>query len=525
MLKNLKLSRKLVIGFTLVLILSTIVAVVGIMYMGEIAQSTERLFYEPYTIHTAALGIQRNIIAMDREMKEIIRITGRDLIAQHGEVIDAYQLEIDEQFELLYDRFSGDTLLVDETLDAINEWKPIRDEIIRLQRLGRMFDAVTLSNEGSIPQVELIEVAIGEVVDVARGLAIDFNDTAQRDAKDARGIVLWILVLAYVVSLIAILVVTRSITKPVARLVAFAQQIAQGNLAVESDGFKGRDEIGDLAQALEEMRASLRGMVSSVTDSVQAVTDSAAQMSMSANETSLSVEELASNANEFASAVDQLRMTTEDMTYSAQKTNELSAKGAVELQHTITTMNEIDDVVNSLAKGISSLGDQSEKIGSIVTLITGIADQTNLLALNAAIEAARAGEQGRGFAVVADEVRNLAEQSAQAAGQITALVENIRSSTLNSVKQADLGTAKVKEGMGVVTTTGQVFGEISEIISELVHKINAVATSSQELAAGAEEMGATTEQQSATTQQMATTSSGVVQAAATVKREMDRFRL
>jgi methyl-accepting chemotaxis protein len=493
--------------------------------MGEIAQSTDRLFNEPYTIHTAALGVQRNIIAMDRELKEIIRISGRDLIAVHTAIIDEYEIGVEEQLELLYERFPGHTNLLDQASDTINEWKPIRDEVIRLQRLGRIFDAVTLAKDSSEVQVALIEGAIQEVVDVARGMAIDFREDAQRGAEDARRIVFTILVAAYAVSILTIIIITRSITLPVARLVTFTQQIANGNLAIDGAGLKGRDEIGILAQALEEMRMSLRGMVSSVTESVIAVTNSAEQMSRSANETSLSVGELAGNANEFASAVDQLRITTEDMSNSAQKTNELSVTGGVEIQHTITTMGEIDDVVNSLTGSIGRLGDQSEEIGSIVTLITGIADQTNLLALNAAIEAARAGEQGRGFAVVADEVRNLAEQSAKAAGQITVLIEDIRNSTLNSVKHANVGMSKVKEGMDVASNTGRVFGEISDIIAQLVSEINAVNVSTQGLAAGAEEIGATTQQQSATTEQMAATTAHMVQAATNVKGEMNRFRL
>ena len=211
--------------------------------------------------------------------------------------------------------------------------------------------------------------------------------------------------------------------------------------------------------------------------------------------------------------------------FGAESTNELSAKGVDEIKYTIRTMGEIDEVVHSLADSIRVLGTHSEEIGSIVTLITGIADQTNLLALNAAIEAARAGEQGRGFAVVADEVRNLADQSAKAAGQITDLVAVIRTATFNSVKHADLGMAKVKEGMDVVTNTGQMFGEISSIISDLVSEIAAVAASSHELAGGAEEMGVTTEQQSASMQQMASSTTELVQAATIVKQEMSRFKL
>ncbi|NMB00237.1 MAG: methyl-accepting chemotaxis protein [Firmicutes bacterium] len=523
--KHLKLSRKLIIGFALVLILSTVVAWVSFMYMEQLAESTDGLFNQPYTIHTSALSIQRNIIAIDREMKDIIRITGRDAINEHAVVIDQYDAEILEQFEILYDRMPENAHVLDNAMQVISDWKPIRDEIIRLQRLGRMYDSVTLAKESSDPQVLLIEEAIQVVVDLAKESAIEFNTTAQEDAASARQIVLNVMVLAYIVAFIAIAIVTRSIAKPIRRLVAFAQEIAQGNLGVDAIGFTGRDEIGTLAKALDEMRASLRNMASAVTEAVEAVSSSAEQMSMATKDTTAAVEDLAHSANQFAGAADQLSSSTDDMSQSAQKTNELSVQGEVEIKRTIASMAEIDSVVNSLANSISDLGEHSEEIGSIVTLITGIADQTNLLALNAAIEAARAGEQGRGFAVVADEVRKLAEQSARAAGEITELVAEIRQSTMDSVKHAKTGTDKVKEGMDAVTKTGQVFGDISAIISNLVGEISTIASASQELAAGAQQMGATTEQQAAATQQIASGAQHVVEAAETVKEQMSRFRL
>lgn len=523
--KNLRLSNKLLIGFALVLLLSTVVAWVSFIYMGQLAKATEGLFQQPYTVHTSALSIQRNIIAIDREMKEIIRITGRDAINERASIIDQYDQEIMEQFEILYDRFNADPQLLDHALEVIQAWKPIRDEIIRLQRLGRMYESVTMAGESSDVQVILIEEAIQEVVDLARQSALEFNATAQADAEDARRIVINILIIAYLVAAVAIFVVTRSITTPIKRLVNFAQEIATGNLGVQGIHFTGRDEIGTLAQALEEMRVSLKDMALSVTEAVEAVSAAAEQMSITTKDTTAAVEDLANSANQFAGATDQLSSSTDDMSQSAQKTDELSRQGEVQIEKTITSMGEIDAVVNSLADSISALGDHSEKIGDIVTLITGIADQTNLLALNAAIEAARAGEQGRGFAVVADEVRKLAEQSASAAGEITELIAEIRQSTLDSVKHANQGMGKVKEGMEAVTQTGQVFGQISSIISELVQEINTVAAATQELAAGAQEMGATTEQQAAATQQMAVGAQQVVQAADTVKTQMSRFKL
>lgn len=523
--RNLKLSTKLTIGFALVLLLSTVVTFVSIVSMGKIAESTQGLFDRPYTVHTGSLRIQRNIIAMDREMKDIIRSTNRETIQNHGLIIDEYEAEVLQEFELLYERFVGDQTVLDRAFQVINDWKPIRDETIRLQRTGKYVDAATLTTDTGNVQVDLIEEAMGEVVALAQNAAITYNETAQSDANNARQTVIILLALAYVVAILGAAVITISITKPVSSLLTFAREIANGNLALADIDYKSRDEIGTLTQALNRMRGSLHKMTLSLTESVKVVSASSEEMSSVAQETSASVEELASSSHQFASSVDQLSASTQEMTNAARQTSELSSKGAVEIKKTIQTMDEINDVVTSLAGNIRDLGHQSEQIDKIVALITGIADQTNLLALNAAIEAARAGEQGRGFAVVAEEVRKLAEQSARAAGEITQLIHQIRNSALDSVKQADVGAAKVKEGMDVVTNTGQVFGSINAIIEELVDQITAVAVASQELAAGAEEMGATTEQQSGSAEQMAASADHVAQAAVKVTQELSQFKL
>jgi methyl-accepting chemotaxis protein len=273
------------------------------------------------------------------------------------------------------------------------------------------------------------------------------------------------------------------------------------------------------------MKADLRELVRSVRESVGIVRSSAEQMTSGAQETSASVEELAGSANEFASAVDRLSQNTQEMSILAAKSNELATNGSTDIERTVTSMNEINEVVSALATEIKALGHHSEEIGKIVSLITGIADQTNLLALNAAIEAARAGEQGRGFAVVAEEVRQLAEQSAKAAGEITQLIQRIREAVHSSVDRAGEGTQKVRAGMEVVAHTGSMFGDIASAIESLSRGIADVAATSEELAAGAEEMGATTEQQSASAEQMAASAAEVARAAETLDSQMRRFQV
>lgn len=525
MFQNMKLGSKMVLGFALVLLLSTAVTMVGIVYMRGIADTIDTLYDHPYTAHTSAVNAQAKIIAMARVMKDLILAGDQDARDAFIEELDALEQEVMQEFDTLYASFLGDHALIDEALASFHDWAPIREDVILYLQLGMDQLAGQISTTRGTPQIHLVEANIQKVVDDAALRAENFKDEARQSADSATSTVMGLLAIAYVVAVVAAIGITRSVTKPVSLLLSFTREVARGNLSVPDVAYKGKDEIAVLTAALNGMKADLREMVTAVMDSVRVVHSSAEEMTAGAEESSASVEELASTANEFAGAVDRLSSNTQDMADLAGKTNELARQGSSDIEQTIKSMAEINTVVTELAAEVKELGIHSEEIGRIVALITGIADQTNLLALNAAIEAARAGEQGRGFAVVAEEVRQLAEQSGQAAGEITKLVQQIRDAVNSSVDQTEIGTAKVTEGMDIVSRTGKRFAEIAEIIQSLTSGINDIAAASEELAAGAEEIGATTQQQSASAQQMAATAVEVAQAADTVEEHMKRFQL
>ncbi|HHY10633.1 MAG TPA: methyl-accepting chemotaxis protein [Firmicutes bacterium] len=525
MYRNLKLSNKLMLGFAIVLIISTAVTAVAIVGMNRIAVTLRTMHDHPYTVHTAALRVQRNIIDMDRQLGYILTTPYKDEIEEYAAVIDELEEEVLQAFDLLFERFRGDRELLEQSLLIITDWKATREQVIERQLAGLQGRAREMYAMVNAPHIDTITASVQEIVELAEGSAGDFLAASASDAAASRNLVLILLAASYLAAVLVVLAITRGITRPIGQLLAFAREIANGNLAVDAVAYQSRDEIGVLTRALNEMRLGLREMALSVTDAVGIVSSSSQQMSAAAEETSASVAELANAANQFSGAVEGLRANAQDMADSAHKTAGLSQEGAEQIERTVRTMTEINDVVTDLAAEIRSLGSQSDEIGEIVTLITAIADQTNLLALNAAIEAARAGEQGRGFAVVAEEVRILAEQSAKAAGEITNLIQEIHNSAQNSVQRADLGAEKVKEGMEVVTQSGEMFGGIADLIQTLVQEIGEVAAASEELAAGAEEMGATTEEQSAAAEQMAASAVEVAEAAGGVSLQMARFRL
>jgi len=523
--RNLSLAKKLILGFAVVLLVSTVVTAFAIMYMGNIAATTETLYNNPHASVASALQAQARATAMARDMKDLVLAPDQKTRDAYAAKINQLQAQVMGNFDTLYERFMGDHALIDAAVKAFKDWEPIRSEVIRYLELGYADQAAEVTRVKGTPQVEQLEQAIQKIVDDAMARAEAFNNQARTSAASATYTVVGLLLVAILVAFIAAFFITKSITGPVGKLLSLTNAISQGNLAVADVDNQSKDEIGQLTRALNDMKHNLRDMVASVKNSVGVVHSSAEQMSSGAQETSSSVEELASSANEFASAVDRLSQSTQELANLASKTNELAEAGSGDIERSVKSMQEINDVVSALAEEIKELGHHSEEIGQIVSLITGIADQTNLLALNAAIEAARAGEQGRGFAVVAEEVRELAEQSARAAGEITHLIQRIREAVHSSVERAGVGTHKVQDGMAIVNHTGKMFYDITETIHSLTRGIADIAATSEELAAGAEEMGATTEEQSASAQQMAATAVDVARAADEVAAQMKRFQL
>jgi methyl-accepting chemotaxis protein len=258
-----------------------------------------------------------------------------------------------------------------------------------------------------------------------------------------------------------------------------------------------------------------------------------------ANETSVTIDEM-------AKGIQQVAQNSMIATQSAEKTSISASSGGAAIEKTIDQMKVIEQKTDHTANIISELEGRSQQIGQIVEAITTIADQTNLLALNAAIEAARAGEAGRGFSVVAEEVRKLAEQSAQSAKEITELIHEIQERTNNAVSFMNDSKKEVKTGAEVANLAGDNFAEILTRVSEITNQIHEISAASQELTSGtdtvvmsarhtikesekaAEEtqsISAATEQQSAAVEEIATASKHLADMAMELQNSILKFKV
>lgn len=300
-----------------------------------------------------------------------------------------------------------------------------------------------------------------------------------------------------------------AVIKPVQEGRGVLELMAEGDLTPRVTGtYMGDHQI--LKQSINKLGESLSRVIGQVNEAVQATASSSAQISSSTEEMAAGAQEQSSQTTEIAGAVEEMTKTilqtstnTASAAEQAKKAGFAANEGGLVIKETIQGMNKIAEVVKNAAATVLDLGASSEQIGSIIQVIDDIADQTNLLALNAAIEAARAGEHGRGFAVVADEVRKLAERTSKATKEIGDMIIQIQKKTNGAVNSMELGTKEVENGIQLAQKSGKSLSEIIESTNEVVDVINQVAAASEEQSSAAEQISKSIEGISSVTQESA----------------------
>ncbi|TIH16470.1 HAMP domain-containing protein [Marinifilum sp. JC120] len=385
-------------------------------------------------------------------------------------------------------------------------------------------------------------------------------------------------IIAFALGVVAVLLVGRDITLPLRKVVEAAYRIAEGDMSKEIKGTDRKDELGSLARAFNKMTSSLNNMAGAMervansdltveakprseNDTIgkalatmvetlkgdnQQIHETVRTLSSSLSQISAASAELTASAAETASAVAETNATVEEVKQTAHLSNEKSRQVADVARKAVSTsqqgkraaedassgMKDIRTQMDTIAQSIVKLSEQSQHIGDIIYVVNDLADQSNILAVNASIEASKAGEEGRGFTVVAREIRNLSDQSKQSVAQIQSILADIQKATSSAVMITEQGGKAVETGANLSFQTGEAILNLSTVINQSAQSSAQIAASSQEQLAGLDQVAVALgsikqagEQNLESSRQLEEAVKDLDQQARSLKDMMDRFKL
>jgi methyl-accepting chemotaxis protein len=393
------------------------------------------------------------------------------------------------------------TSLVPEEQKLVGEIKPLMKSadasVAALAEILKKEDAEALSKftvAELYPAIDPVSGKFSDLVDVQLKVAKEEHSQSSQAYERSKILSLASILLGVLLATSLGFFIIRSITAPLVAGAALANRLAQGDLTVEIP-VRGEDETSQLMAALKSMTENLRAIIGQVASSSSQVASAAGQLHSNAEQIATGAEEVASQAGTAATAGEEMSATSGDIAQSCQlaaegarRASQTALDGAAVVDQTVAMMEQIAANVRRSATTVESLGARSDQIGAIIGTIEDIADQTNLLALNAAIEAARAGEQGRGFAVVADEVRALAERTTRATKEIGEMILAIQKETRGAVSAMETGVGEAQAGTTEAARSGVALRDILEQVNAVVMQVNQIATAAEEQTATTSEI-------------------------------------
>ncbi|NAO26435.1 HAMP domain-containing protein [Pseudomonas syringae pv. dysoxyli] len=369
---------------------------------------------------------------------------------------------------------------VDEALVALQQYKSLMVSISQLmQQNDQIRDSLRQQSMDVVTSTE--KLMAGQVV------------SANKEKDSAVTQLLTVAVIVLLLGIFAAILITRQITRPLDSTVIAARRIADGDLTNDLSTTR-QDELGLLQNTMHHMTVSLRTLIGGISNGVTQIATAAEELSAVSEQTSagvtqqkLEVDQVATAMNQMASTVQEVAQNTEDASQAARQASDRATHGSSVVQNATREISQLAGEVGQLGEAMQRLIQDSDKIGGVIDVIKAVAEQTNLLALNAAIEAARAGEQGRGFAVVADEVRSLAQRTQSSTTEIEALIKSLQDGTGAA---SDLMNASRQRTEGTVALARQA----EESLLEITHSIVTIEQMSQQISAAAEEQSAVTDE-------------------------------
>ncbi|NVZ62229.1 methyl-accepting chemotaxis protein [Pseudomonas gingeri] len=495
-LRTMNIAPRAFLGFAMIGALMLILGVFSLNQMSKIRAAAQEITansvpsikaLDEFTQLTLRLRVLSYRLLTNREPDTQAKTL--DLLAQRNQQIDKARVVYEKLIAAPEERS-----IYEQYVQLLGQYRQIEDRMKTLSRNNQVTELANLLNSDLLANSEQVNTVLNRLLDINTQQTNATNQQANDQYDSAFNLVVALLVLATGLTLLFAWLLTRSITQPIAQALSAAEQIAEGDLTrpIQVDG---TDEAGRLLQAMVKMQQKLR-------DTLQRISGSATQLASAAEElnsvTDESARGLLQQNNEIeqaATAVNEMTSAVEEVARNAVSTSEASKSATTSagdgrdlVQETVSAIERMSGDVQSTATLIGNLAEESRDIGKVLDVIRGLADQTNLLALNAAIEAARAGEAGRGFAVVADEVRALAHRTQQSTSEIERMIGSIQGGTEQAVDSMRNSTERAESTLSIAKGAGLALDTINTAIVEINERNLVIASAAEEQAQVAREV-------------------------------------
>ncbi|MDB5980888.1 MAG: mcpB 1 [Pseudomonas sp.] len=495
-LRNMNIAPRAFLGFAMIGVLMLILGIFALSQMSQIRSASEDITQnnvpairtlDKLVEHSVRLRVLSFRLILNRDPatqeKTIDLITKRD--QQFAEAQATYAKLVDAPDE---------QEAYNQLLPLISEYRQLESRMFSLSRANQVEELGNLLNRELQQNSDQMGAALTKLVEInAQQLAVNDNQGAEQYSV-AFKMVIGVLIVATLLTLLFAWLLTNSITQPIALALEAAEGIAEGNLTrpIKVDG---KDEAGRLLAAMLKMQEKLRDTLHRISGSATQLASAAEELNTVTDESARGLAQQNREIEQAATAVNQMTSAVEEVARNAVSTSDASksattsaSDGRELVMETVGAIERMSGDVQSTAGLIGNLANESRDIGKVLDVIRGLADQTNLLALNAAIEAARAGEAGRGFAVVADEVRALAHRTQQSTSEIERMIGSIQGGTDKAVDSMRNSTERAESTLSIAKGAGIALDTINQAILQINERNLVIASAAEEQAQVAREV-------------------------------------
>lgn len=496
MLRNLKISLRAMLLFSMVALLMVAMGLFCLKQMSNIRAAGEVFERNTMPSISSAGAIALGFTRMRVEVLRIGADTNPEVVRKSEAFIDDLANGVRQQMNE-YEKLiaaEAERQELNKLRSAFQEYLRIFGEIKQQIASGDRVNSINRINAELAPLGTAIANSSMVLEQLNAEAAIKTGRAADDTYSTARLVVLVVIILALAATVILALVLTASIVKPLAIAVSASKAIAQGDLS-RSVVADGKDEVTELLEALKDMQSNLRNTIGEISGSADILSSSAEEMASVMLDSAQGLERQSAEVEQAATAVNEMTAAVEEVARNAVSTSQASAtssesaqQGKRQLDDAITSIQGLTAEVLGASERAEALAAQTRDITKVLDVIRAVSEQTNLLALNAAIEAARAGEAGRGFAVVADEVRALAHRTGESTREIESMIGTIQQGTSDTVGALKSSAAKAQSTLALANGAGQSLSAIASAVADINERNLVIASASEEQAVVAREV-------------------------------------